>query len=151
MTKISPLKPDFQKASLINSGKLTDFKNISSCFRQICRTIRRLKSYTITGFAVEYDHHFQIQQRGHKEATEKVLRLFKVTPRHNSVYKYKPPCESHHSYERLWRSFLRRISNKSIQLWQTQKGGGGGNLLKCLDKQCVIWSHKWCQNVNSFL
>lgn len=25
------------------------------------------------------------------------------------------------------------------------------NGLKCLDKLFIIWSHKWCQNVNSFL
>ena len=27
----------------------------------------------------------------------------------------------------------------------------GKRNLKCLDKQCIIWSHRWCQNVNSFL
>lgn len=58
MTIINLLRPDFQKGSLINSGKLTDFKNISSSVRQICRTIRHLKSYPIILSAVESDQHF---------------------------------------------------------------------------------------------
>lgn len=66
MTTINLLRPDFQKGSLINSGKLTDFKNISSSVRQICRTVRHLKSYTSILSAVESDQHFQIQQTGHR-------------------------------------------------------------------------------------
>lgn len=36
------------------------------------------------------------QGRGYKEGAEMIK---KVIPRYNSVYKYKPPCESHNRYE----------------------------------------------------
>lgn len=29
--------------------------------------------------------------------------------------------------------------------------GGGDLSLKCLDKYCIIWAHKWCQDVTCFL
>lgn len=50
----------------------------------------------------------------------------------------------------LFRTFVKLISLifKRLTMWSKSVGK---KYLKCLDKNCIIWSHKWCQDVTCFL
>lgn len=110
-------------------------KKTSATLKQMCWNIRWLDWYFVCGI---WSSFLNTTQHRRREVVGKIQK--------HSLFEILALCLNR-PVQNIYEAHISLIF-KRLTMWSKSVGK---KYLKCLDKYCIIWSHKWCQDVTRFL